>query len=133
MASGAEDEVEKNAHPPQQRLTLLIMQRLSHCLPRLSKTGFFSSISPLNVAAKFPIPSSSLGVTARFMSSESRPTSDHITEAVVKQVKTPLKTAFTPEQKWADRSKKAMEDAISSPPADAYAGKLLSLMLTLTF
>lgn len=109
------------------------MQRLSHYLPRLSKSGFFSSISPLNVATKSPIPSSSLGVTARLMSSESRPTSHHITEAVVKHAKTPLKTAFTPEQKWADRSKKAMEDAISSPPADAYAGKVLSLMLALAF
>jgi hypothetical protein len=52
-------------------------------------------------------------------------TRDIIKDAVDLQVQN-RPTSLTPDQRWQDRSKKALESAARTPPAETYSGKLFS-------
>ena len=98
------------------------MQRLSHYLPRLSQVGVFR-ISGFNAR----IPYNAFPAHARLASSIPPNSTKHMTDAVSNIAKAHVRE-HTPDQKWETRSKRALEDALTEPPADAYAGIPLYLM-----
>ncbi|KAF9480142.1 hypothetical protein BDN70DRAFT_805798 [Pholiota conissans] len=50
------------------------------------------------------------------------PKSQHVGAAVAEKATSHV-AQYSPDEKWAERSRKAMQDAITNPPADAYAGR----------
>lgn len=96
------------------------MQRLSHYLPRLSQAGFFRT-SWLTAYRAFP-------ANARLASSVPPNSTKHMTDAVSSIAKAHVRE-HTPDQKWESRSRRALEDALTDPPDDAYAGTSLYLVL----
>ena len=80
------------------------------------------------LAAPSRLPSSFLSLTSsrvhgRFLSNQYPPIDipDHPISVKLQQ-RTQAAVSQTPEEIWKQKSKKALEDAISSPPADPYAG-----------
>ncbi len=98
------------------------MQRLSHYLPRLSQAG--ASRTSCFTAR---IPYNAFRANARLASSIPPNSTKHMTDAVSNIAKAHVRE-HTTDQKWETRSKRALEDALTEPPADAYAGILLYLM-----
>ena len=98
------------------------MQRL---FQSLSVVRFVQQSTLLAASSRLPSSFSSLParrVHGRFLSTfPSIDIPDHPISEKLRE-RTQAAVSQTPEEIWRQRSKKALEDAISSPPADPYAG-----------
>jgi hypothetical protein len=95
-------------------------------MQRLFQSSRFVQRSTLAASSRLPgsfLSLSSCRVHNRFLSTQFPPIAipNHpISEKL--QQRTQAAISQTPEEIWKQKSKKALEDAISSPPADPYAG-----------